>query len=204
MSPFGRHESGKRNGKFVRTIIRETTTWVGQNRKNQCKALARSRTGVLGVISEERMLKAVAVLGMVWFGVSPLVADEPNIRVDGAWMRAVPPSVSDTAIYLTITNLGKDKVALTGGKTLIADSVEPMITTKSGEGAKQELGMASVDSLEVPPGGKLVLEPGGNHLMVMGLKKHPAEGEKVDLTITLEPGNHEIRLEIPVSRKPLS
>ena len=159
---------------------------------------------VLGVISEGPMLKVVTVLSMLFFGVCLLVADEPSISVDRAWMRAVPPSVSDTAIYLTITNLGKDKVALTGGKTPIADSVEPMITTKSGEGVKQEVGMASVDSLEIPPGGKLVLEPGGNHLMVMGLKKHPAEGEKVNLTITLEPGDHEVRLEIPVSRKPLS
>jgi periplasmic copper chaperone A len=180
---------------------------VGQSRNKRYAALAaavQSAAGILGIISEERMLKTVAVFGMLWFGVCPLVAEEPNIRVDGAWMRAVPPSVSDTAIYLTIANLGKDKIALTGGKTPIADSVEPMITTKSGEGAKQELGMSSVDSLEIPPGGKLVLEPGGNHLMVMGLKKHPAEGEKVNLTITLEPGNHEIRLEIPVSRKPVS
>jgi periplasmic copper chaperone A len=150
------------------------------------------------------MLKAVAVLGLFLLEICPLIADQPNIKVDGAWMRAVPPSATDTAVYLTIINLGEDKVVLTGGKTPIADSVEPMITTKSGEGAKQELGMASVDSLEVPPGGKLVLEPGGNHLMVMGLKKHPAEGEKVNLTITLEPGNHEIQLEIPVSRKPIS
>jgi hypothetical protein len=150
------------------------------------------------------MLKGVAILGLLLLDVCSLVADEPNIKVDGAWMRAVPPSVSDSAIYLTISNLGKDKVALTGGKTPIADSVEPMITTKSGEGVKQELGMASVNSLEVPPGGKLVLEPGGNHLMVMGLKKHPAEGEKIHLTIKLEPGDHEIQLEIPVSRKPIS
>jgi copper(I)-binding protein len=150
------------------------------------------------------MLKAITVLGLLWFEVCALGAEQPDIKVDGAWMRAVPPSISDTAIYLTITNLGREKVALTGAKTPIADSVEPMITTKSGEGAKQELGMAPVDSLEVPPGGKLVLEPGGNHLMVMGLKKHPAEGEKVNLTITLEPGDHEIQLEIPVSRKPIS
>jgi periplasmic copper chaperone A len=150
------------------------------------------------------MWKLVAISGALSLGIFSLLADEPNLRVDGAWMRAVPPSVSDTAIYCTITNLGKDKVALTGGKTSIANSVEPMVMTKSGEGTKQELGMASVDSLEVPPGEKLVLEPGGNHLMVMGLKKHPAEGEKVNLTITLEPGNHEVRLEIPVSRKPVS
>ena len=149
------------------------------------------------------MWKLVAISGALSLGIFSLLADEPYLRVDGAWMRAVPPSVSDTAIYFTITNLGKDKVALTGGKTSIANSVEPMVVTKSGEGTKQELGMVSVDSLEIPPGEKLVLEPGGNHLMVMGLKKHPAEGEKVNLTITLEPGDHEIRLEVPVSRKPI-
>jgi len=149
------------------------------------------------------MWKLVAISGALSLGIFSLLADEPNLRVDGAWMRAVPPSVSDTAIYFTITNLGKDKVALTGGKTSIANSVEPMVMTKSGQGTKQELGMAPVDSLEVLPGEKLVLEPGGNHLMVMGLKKHPAEGEKINLTITLEPGDHEIRLEVPVSRKPI-
>jgi len=45
-----------------------------------------------------------------------------------------------------------------------------MITNKSGEGAKQELGMASVDSLEVPPWWEVSARTGGNHLMVMGLK----------------------------------
>ena len=147
------------------------------------------------------MWKLVAISGALSLGIFSLLADEPNLRVDGAWMRAAPPSVSDTAVYFTITNLGKDKVALTGGKTPIANSVEPMVMTKSGQGTKQELGMAPVDSLEVLPGEKLVLEPGGNHLMVMGLKKHPAEGEKINLTITLEPGDHEIRLEVPVSRE---
>jgi copper(I)-binding protein len=39
--------------------------------------------------------------------------------------------------------------------------------------------------------------------MVMGLKKHPAEGEKIGMTIKLEPGDREIRLEITVSRKPI-
>jgi periplasmic copper chaperone A len=150
------------------------------------------------------MWKLVGISGVLSLGIFSLLADEPNLKVEGAWMRAVPPSVSDTAVYFTITNLGKDKVALKGATTPIADSVEPMITTKSGEGVNQRLGMEAVDSLEVPAGGKLVLQPGGNHLMVMGLKKHPAEGEKVNITIKLEPDNREIRLEIPVSRKPPS
>jgi copper(I)-binding protein len=49
------------------------------------------------------------------------------------------------------------------------------------------VGMKSVDSLEIPPHGKLILEPDGNHLMVMGLEQHPKEGDQVDFTIKLEP-----------------
>jgi periplasmic copper chaperone A len=168
------------------------------------KAESGKHRGRIRVNDKADMRKLVAISGVLLLGIFSLLADEPNLKVEGAWMRAVPPSVSDTAVYFTITNLGKEKIALKGATTPIADSVEPMITTKSGEGANQRLGMEAVDSLEVPPGGKLVLEPGGNHLMVMGLKKHPTEGEKVNITIKLEPGNREIRLEIPVSRKPTS
>jgi copper(I)-binding protein len=146
------------------------------------------------------MWRAVVASAALFFGIGSLLADEPIIKVEGAWMRAVPPSTSDTAIYFTIINSGKDKLALKGATTSFADSVEPMITTKSGQGASQRLGMEAVDSLEIPAGGKLVLEPGGNHLMVMGLKKHPLEGEKVNIAIKLEPGNREIQLQIPVSR----
>jgi periplasmic copper chaperone A len=150
------------------------------------------------------MRKAMAVSGALLCGTLALLADEPDIKVQGAWMRAVPPAVSETAVYLTIINLGSTTYQLVGAKTSIADSIDPMITTKSGPGgAYQRSGMEVVTSLEVPAGGKLELEPGGNHLMVMGLKKHPLEGEKIDITIRLEPGDREIRLEVPVSRRPI-
>ena len=35
-------------------------------------------------------------------------------------------------------------------------------------------------ALEIPAHGTLVLEPNGNHLMVMGLKEHPKEGTQID------------------------
>jgi periplasmic copper chaperone A len=150
------------------------------------------------------MRKAIAVFSVLLFGILALFADEPDIKVLGAWMRAVPPAVSETAVYFTIINSGSTAYKLVGAKTLIADSIDPMITTKSGaSGANQRSGMEVVTSLEVPAGGKLVLEPGGNHLMVMGLKKHPSEGEKIDITIKLEPGNREIRLAVLVSRRPI-
>jgi periplasmic copper chaperone A len=132
-----------------------------------------------------------------------LAGDQVTITVQHPWMRAVPDVMDSTAVYMTLVNNGSMPAELMGGSTSIANSVAPMITTKQGEGTKQTLGMQSVDSLRIPAHGTLVLEPDGNHLMVMGLKEHPKEGTRVDFTIKLEPGDHEIHLDIPVSRRPV-
>jgi periplasmic copper chaperone A len=134
----------------------------------------------------------------------PVLADDQvAVTVQHPWMRAVPDVMDSTAVYMTLVNNGSTPVELVGGSTAIAGSVAPMITTKQGEGTKQTIGMQGVDSLKIPAHGTLVLEPDGNHLMVMGLKEHPKEGTQVDFTITLEPGDHEIHLKIPVSRRPV-
>ena len=135
---------------------------------------------------------------------SPTLADNQlSIQVQRPWMRAVPAATDMTAVYMILVNTGSAPAQLVGGSTSIADSVEPMITTKEGEGLKQMLGMKAVDALEIPAHGTLVLEPNGNHLMVMGLKEHPKEGTQIDFTIKLEPGDHEIHLKIPVSKSPV-
>jgi periplasmic copper chaperone A len=154
----------------------------------------------------------VATLSRCWLfgfsllglGVSPVLADDQlSVTVQHPWMRAVPDVMDSTAVYMTLVNDGATPLELVGGSTSIAGSVAPMITTKQGEGTKQTVGMQGVDSLEIPAHGTLVLEPDGNHLMVMGLSEHPKAGTQVDFTIKLEPGDHEIHLQIPVSRRPV-
>jgi len=132
-----------------------------------------------------------------------LADDTVSVTVERPWMRAVPNVMDSTAVYMTLVNTGSLPAELVGGSTSVADSVAPMITTKEGTGLKQVVGMKSVDSLKIPAHGMLVLEPNGNHLMVMGLKEHPKEGAQVDFTIKLEPGDHEIHLKIPVSKTPV-
>jgi copper(I)-binding protein len=132
-----------------------------------------------------------------------LADDQPTVTVQRPWMRAVPDVMDSTAVYMVLVNPGSLPAELVGGRTAIADSVAPMITTKEGEGLKQMVGMKSVDALKIPAHGTLVLEPNGNHLMVMGLKEHPKEGTEVDFTIKLEPGDHEIHLKVPVQKKPV-
>jgi periplasmic copper chaperone A len=133
-----------------------------------------------------------------------VLADDPiTITVQHPWMRAVPDVMDSTAVYMTLVNNGSTPAELVGGSTSIAGSVAPMITTKQGEGTKQTVGMQAIDSLKIPAHGTLVLEPNGNHLMVMGLKEHPKEGTQVDFTIKLEPSDHEIHLKIPVQKRPV-
>ena len=44
--------------------------------------------------------------------------------------------------------------------------------------------MDAVEHLAVPAGGAVALDPGGFHLMIMGLKRPLKVGETVDLTFT--------------------
>jgi periplasmic copper chaperone A len=99
---------------------------------------------------------------------------------------------------MILVNSGKTALRLTGGSTSISAMVHAMIST-NGKGME---GMQVVSGLDIPPGGKLVLQPGGNHLMLMGLTKHPKPGEVVDLKITLDPGAKEVQLKVPVLRQP--
>jgi len=144
------------------------------------------------------------LLALLVFNAPVLLADDQvAVTVQRPWMRAVPDVMDATAVYMVLVNTGSVPEELVGGSTTIADSVAPMITTKQGEGLKQVVGMQGVDALKIPAHGTLVLEPNGNHLMVMGLKEHPKEGTQIDFTIKLEPGDHEIHLKIPVQKKPV-
>ncbi len=44
-------------------------------------------------------------------------------------------------------------------------------------------GMHPIASLEVPAGATVALEPGGHHLMIMGLTKALAVGDKLELDL---------------------
>lgn len=127
----------------------------------------------------------------------------PPVKIEGAWLRAVPTSSDDSAVYLTVTNTGDQPLQLTGGEMEIASMVMPMITTKKIVAGSEVLGMESVPAFDIPAHGKLVLEPGGSHLMIMGLKKHPAPGDRVKLILKFNSGSLEVPLEIPVSMEPV-
>lgn len=46
--------------------------------------------------------------------------------------------------------------------------------------------MEHVDGMDIPAHGRLVMKPGGFHIMLMGLTKPLKEGDEIELTLTFE------------------
>ena len=130
-----------------------------------------------------------------------VVADGIPVKIENAWLQAVPPVAEATAAYMTIRNLGQSALRLTGASSPIATEIEPMITTRHEKNGQEVMGMQSVEDLEIAPGGTLELKPGGNHLMIMGLTSHPKEGERVKLTVRFAPDDQRLDIEIPVFKQ---
>ena len=120
-----------------------------------------------------------------------------DLKIVDAWIRAVPPSSKATAAFMTIVNKSDTPVLITGGSCQLAGEIKPMITTKQDDGV---MGMALVKCFAVPAKGKRVLEPGGDHLMLMKLSEVPRAGSIVPLVLTTEAGGKpgSIRLDVPV------
>ncbi|MFJ9536954.1 copper chaperone PCu(A)C [Streptomyces sp. NPDC101225] len=97
--------------------------------------------------------------------------DEPVLKVSGAYVRQ-PVTADMAAGYLTVTNTGRQPDKLTGVSSDIADMVTMHRTTAAHQ-------MEPVKAFTIPAGGTLVLRTGGNHLMLMGLKKKPTAGQTV-------------------------
>ncbi|MGW5064538.1 copper chaperone PCu(A)C [Streptomyces cyaneofuscatus] len=114
-------------------------------------------------------------------------SDEPELKVVGAYL---PQPVSDMAAgFLVVQNSGDVADRLTSVTSPLSDDVT-IHETKNQQ-------MREVESFEVPAGGELDLERGGNHIMFMDLKKQPKQGEKVSVELHFEKAGR-ITVDLPV------
>ena len=118
---------------------------------------------------------------------------EEVIRLERAWARATPPGTPVAAAYLVIDNRGPRSDRLLSASSPSAEKVEVHATVHDGDVAR----MRKVDPLHVAAGERLVLEPGGMHLMLIGLRKPLTEGELIPIVLDFEVAGR-LRTEIRV------
>lgn len=116
-------------------------------------------------------------------GVAVLHAAD-TLRVTDPWARATPPGATTGAAYLQLTNTGEQTERLVGARTPLAERVE--LHTHVMEGGMMR--MHQVAAIDLPPGERVRLEPGGLHLMLIGLRQALVVGEQLPLTLLLASG----------------
>jgi len=106
-----------------------------------------------------------------------------DLTITGAFTRATLPNAPVAGGFVTLANHGTEDDRLVGVETPIAK--EGQIHEMAMEGDVMKMRQLP-DGLIIPAGETVVLEPGGYHLMFMGLTGPIAEGDAVPVTLTFE------------------
>jgi copper(I)-binding protein len=105
-----------------------------------------------------------------------------ELHIDHPWSRALPPNAPAGAAYFVISNKGAAPDTLVSASSPIADKAELHTHVMLGE----VMSMQKVDSVGIAEGGEAVFAPGGNHVMLFGLKQPLVAGESFPLTLVFE------------------
>jgi copper(I)-binding protein len=108
--------------------------------------------------------------------------DLKALRIEHPFTRATPPGAQVAGAFLTIDNRGKDADRLVGASSPVAGQVE--IHEMAMEGGVMK--MRAVKGIDLPPGVKVQLKPGGYHVMLESLKQPLKAGEVIPLTLRFE------------------
>ena len=106
-----------------------------------------------------------------------------DLSIGHPWSRATPGGAKIGGGYLSITNNGTSPDKLVGGSLSSADHIE-FHTMKMDNGVMQ---MRPIEGgITIKPGETVKFEPGGDHVMFMGLKSPLKEGDMVKGQLTFE------------------
>jgi len=107
-------------------------------------------------------------------------ARQNGIVATEGWSRATAPRAEVGAGFLTLHNRGRQADRLLSATSPRSGRVE--IHTMTMEGGVMRM-RPLPNGIAVPAGGTIGLAPGGNHLMLIGLKSPLKRGERVPVTL---------------------
>ena len=111
--------------------------------------------------------------------------DAEALSLDGAWVKAADDGM--TAVFGELKNNTDQDITLVEAKYADAKMVQLHETEGDGSG-----GMSMQEKkggFTIPAGQTLDLEPGGDHIMIMGLKKAIKPGEQISLDLVTADGD---------------
>lgn len=122
---------------------------------------------------------------------------EGDLSVSNGWVRY--SEYSDhvdgmTGAFAEFTNNTDHLITIVGGSAEIAKMIETHEVVMVDGAMKMQ---AKQGGIPIQPGQTLTLEPGGLHIMLMGLKKPVLEGDEIKMTIDFD-GTEDMTVTWPV------
>ncbi len=137
------------------------------------------------------MLKKIILVSLVC--ISSVLAS--SIEVINAYVRETPPSVPNSALFLTIVNNTSKNVSLLEVKSNIAKNIE----LHTHEMKNHIMKMYQIDKIDIKALSKTILKPGSFHIMLFGLKKRLKVGEDFNFELIFSNGQ-KILVNAPVKK----
>jgi len=116
-----------------------------------------------------------------------------HVTVTAPRARAMPPGTPNSGAFMTFHNGGTVAVKLMSAKATVSKSVE-LHTHVMEDGMMR---MRQISEIVVPPGEDVVLQPGGLHVMFIGLNGSLEEGRSFPLTLVFSDGSTKV-VKVPV------
>jgi periplasmic copper chaperone A len=125
---------------------------------------------------------------------SSLHADASNLLVENAFARPALKQQRNSAVFMTINNQGGDSAIVRASSN--AAKVVELHTHINDKGVMR---MRKIDQIDLPAGQTVTLEPGGLHIMFIGLNKDMTIGDSVALSLELADGSKKT-MAVPVQK----
>lgn len=116
-----------------------------------------------------------------------------DVEIDGAYARASIPNVPNSAAFFVIKNNSDKDIAITSANSDIAEKNELHTHIKENKMMK----MMKIEKLVVPAKSSLELKSGGDHVMLIGLKKELKAGDEISLELSFSDGDKK-KIKVPV------
>ncbi|MDE0419041.1 MAG: copper chaperone PCu(A)C [bacterium] len=123
-------------------------------------------------------------LALILLAVSVTAEESHVIGIEKHWIAESPPGVHVAAAYGVITCdcVRADRLV---SVAVVGAAMSELHATTSGDDGVVAMRRLD-DGIAIDPGTSLVLEPGGLHIMIMGLEERPQAGDRIPVTLVFE------------------
>ena len=139
-------------------------------------------------------MKFILIASLMLFSAVASADMAQQVDINKPYARAAIMQQRNSAAFMSIQNKGAD-ASLVSAQSPVAKIVE-LHTHINDKGVMR---MRKIPQIELPKNQTVTLQPGGLHIMLLGLNRDLKPGEEIDVTLGFSDGS-EKQLKVPVQK----